>query len=80
MNILLAEPFDQETIIRGMVKEERREARQEGIALGERRKSIAVARNLLMGGYMPYDVVASITNLTLPEVEALARGEEIERL
>lgn len=29
---------------------------------------------------MPYDVVASITNLTLPEVEALARGEEIERL
>ena len=75
---LMTEPFDQETIIRGMVKEERREARQEGIALGERRKSIAIARNLLKGGYMPYDVIANSTNLTLPEVEALARGEEIE--
>lgn len=29
---------------------------------------------------MPYDVIANSTNLTLPEVEALARGEEIERL
>ena len=75
---LMTEPFDQETIIRGMVKEERREARQEGIAMGERRKSIAIARRMLGRGTDTLEEVAGFTGLTLPEVEALARGEEIE--
>ena len=86
---LLRSPFEQEQIYRGMLEyreklgEERGEKRGEergekrGEERGKRKNSIEVARNFLASGGVPIALIAQNTNLTVAEVEALARGEEI---
>ena len=86
---LLRSPFEQEQIYRGMLEyreklgEERGEKRGEergekrGEERGKRKNSIEVARNFLASGGIPIALIAQNTNLTVAEVEALARGEEI---
>ena len=56
--------------------EERGEKR--GIAIGKRKKSIEIAREMLAGGELSVDTIARCTKLSVAEVEALARGEEIQ--
>ena len=87
---ILRTPFEQEQIYLGMLErrerigEERGEKRGEergekrGIAIGKRKKSIEIAREMLAGGELSVDTIARYTKLTVAEVEALARGEEIQ--
>ena len=56
--------------------EERGEKR--GIAIGERKKSIETAREMLAVGNLSVDTIVRCTKLSVAEVEALARGEEIQ--
>ena len=60
--------------------EERGEERGEkrGIAIGERKKSIEIAREMLAVGGLSVDTIVRYTKLSVAEVEALARGEEIQ--
>ncbi len=57
---------------REKIGEERGEER------GERKKSLEIARRMLARGNASFSDIAEDTNLTLAEVEALARGEEIQ--
>ena len=79
---ILRTPFEQEQIYLGMLErrerigEERGEKR--GIAIGKRKKSIEIAREMLAGGELSVDTIARYTKLSVAEVEALVRGEEIQ--
>ena len=91
---ILRTPFEQEHIYLGMLErrerigEERGEKRGEkrseergekrGIAIGKRKKSIEIAREMLSGGELSVDTIARYTKLSVAEVEALVRGEEIQ--
>ena len=87
---ILRTPFEQEQIYLGMLErrerigeergEERGEKRGEkrGIAIGKRKKSIEIAREMLAGGELSVDTIARYTKLSVAEVEALARGEGIQ--
>ena len=91
---ILRTPFEQEQIYLGMLErrerigEERGEKRGEkrgeergerrGIAIGERKKSIEIAREMLAEGDLSVDTIARYTKLSVAEVEALARGEGIQ--
>ncbi len=91
---ILRTPFEQEQIYLGMLErrerigEERGEKRGEkrgeergekrGIAIGERKKSIEIAREMLAVGNLSVDTIVRCTKLSVAEVEALARGEEIQ--
>lgn len=70
---LLGTPFEQEQIYRGMLAHRQKV----GIEIGERKNSIEIARSFLESGDVPIDVIAKHTKLSLAEVEALARGEDI---
>ena len=87
---ILRTPFEQEQIYLGMLErrerigeergEERGEKRGEkrGIAIGKRKKSIEIAREMLAGGDLLVDTFVRYTKLSVAEVKALARGEGIQ--
>ena len=49
-----------------------------GIEIGERKNSIETAREMLADGGMTVATIARYTKLSVAEVEALARGKEIQ--
>ena len=87
---ILRTPFEQEQIYLGMLErrerigEERGEKRGEergekrGIAIGERKARIETAREMLAVGNLSVDTIVRCTKLSVAEVEALVRGEEIQ--
>ena len=67
---LLGTPFEQEQIYQGLLQHREK--------VGARKNSIETAREMLAGGDMTVATIARYTKLSVAEVEALARGEDIQ--
>ena len=67
---LLGTPFEQEQIYQGLLQYREK--------VGARKNSIETAREMLAGGDMTVATIARYTKLSVAEVEALARGEDIQ--
>ena len=62
--------FDNETILKGYMREKVNAARAEALADGERRKAIEAAKNLLIEG-LPVELIARALNLSICEIDAI---------
>ena len=62
--------FDNETILKGYMREKVNAARAEALADGERRNAIETAKNLLIEG-LPVELIARAVNLSICEIDAI---------